>query len=230
MKYVCKYCEQGFEVTGWHKKPRTFCSPTCRNKARARPLEERFWEYVDKHSTPPCWIWLGRRDTASRIAYGLLHGPVPIDKQVVRTCSTKNCVNPDHAELLTAKEFGRRRQKSIEELFWPNVTKTETCWLWNNGRNPTEYGQVGYGGRGTANHRAHRVSWELHRGPIPRGMFVCHTCDNPPCVNPDHLFLGTPADNTADMVQKGRARGGRPKGTKLSPQSLESFRRKRGFS
>lgn len=69
------------------------------------------------------------------------------------------------------------------------------------------YGLISTGPRG-ANRReyAHRVSWELAYGPIPPGLFVCHHCDNPPCVRPDHLFVGTPRDNTLDRDRKGRHR------------------------
>ena len=78
------------------------------------------------------------------------------------------------------------------------------CWLWigaNSGKGG--YGQISINGRIK---RAHRVSWELHRGFIPEGMLVCHHCDTPPCVNPDHLFVGTYSDNTIDSVKKGRHR------------------------
>lgn len=84
--------------------------------------------------------------------------------------------------------------------FWGRVEKTDGCWLWRAGTN-RGYGIAWVGGRIK---KAHRVSWEEVNGPIPPGMFVCHRCDNPPCVRPSHLFLGTNADNMRDMSEKGR--------------------------
>lgn len=103
------------------------------------------------------------------------------------------------------------RTRSLAARFWAKVNKTPTCWLWTANRLPKGYGVINVGGRAGSQQLAHRVSWELHFGPIPDGLWVLHRCDNPPCVRPDHLFLGTVQDNVDDMVTKGRAnfRGGR---------------------
>ncbi len=93
-----------------------------------------------------------------------------------------------------------------EERFWKHVHKTDSCWLWTASVNDKGYGQL-FVGVGKSPLRAHRVSWELHRGLIPIGLLVLHHCDNPPCVRPDHLFLGTYKDSTQDMISKGRQRG-----------------------
>lgn len=102
--------------------------------------------------------------------------------------------------------YHKSRERPQAEKFWEKVQKSEGCWLWtgackNNSKWP--YGVLG-NGRGRNTLLAHRVSWELHYGPIPEGMLVLHHCDVAPCVRPDHLFLGTFKDNTQDMLKKGR--------------------------
>lgn len=96
-----------------------------------------------------------------------------------------------------------RRSRTLAERFWSHVAKSDGCWLWTAARGPRGYGIVGIVGSTTR--LAHRVSWALTHGPIPAGLHVLHRCDNPPCCNPDHLFLGTHAENMQDMAAKGRA-------------------------
>jgi hypothetical protein len=96
--------------------------------------------------------------------------------------------------------------------FWKYVKKGRGCWEWQGATHDYGYGvlNIRLGLRGdhySCVARAHRISWEIHNGSIPEGFCVLHKCDNPPCVNPDHLWLGTKKDNTSDMYKKGRNRG-----------------------
>lgn len=105
------------------------------------------------------------------------------------------------------------------ERFWTKVAITaddNKCWEWQRGKNVDGYGVFGTGGRKhKKRHLAHRFSWELAYGNIPTGLFVLHSCDNPSCVNPKHLFLGTNLDNIHDMMNKGRQSKGEAKSLAL---------------
>lgn len=94
-----------------------------------------------------------------------------------------------------------RPEWGLAERFAFYVQKGDGCWEWRGPKTSLGYGKLCFNYKYLG---AHRVSWELHRGPIGAGLFLCHKCDNPGCVNPDHLFLGTQMDNMRDKIAKGR--------------------------
>lgn len=100
--------------------------------------------------------------------------------------------------LMTPIHAGRR---ACPDNFWPKVVKGPECWGWAGAKTPDGYGKLK-----TSGHRiyAHRLSYEIHHGPIPYGQHVLHRCDNPSCTRPDHLFAGTHSDNMKDCLAKGR--------------------------
>lgn len=117
----------------------------------------------------------------------------------------------------------KRIRRSLAARFWEKVRKTPGCWLWTGAIfKAGGYGKIALGAANDGTDRAHRVSYRLHFGEIPSGSLVCHTCDIPSCVRPDHLFLGTSLENSRDMVRKGRQRSGN---TKLTIHEVREIRR-----
>jgi hypothetical protein len=94
--------------------------------------------------------------------------------------------------------------KSLRSNLWNKFKIINGCWIWIRERDKDGYGEISVHGIKRQKLKAHRVSWEVFKGPIPLGLNVLHKCDNPPCINPDHLFLGTQKDNIQDMITKGR--------------------------
>ena len=182
---------------------------------RFKSIDEKFWEKVDIRGDNKCWNWLAYKTDrgegqfvinkksypAKNVAYQLVHGWFDNDDDwfVYHVCGDKSCVNPLHLSAIPAKD-------KSEYSFWKRVDIKDTgeCWEWLGYINTDGYGSFHWIDT-KQNLNAHRFSWILHFGDIEPGYEVCHHCDNPSCVNPKHLFLGTHQDNINDMWEKGRA-------------------------
>lgn len=133
-----------------------------------------------------------------------------------KCCTTQiNKISREQAPNLSSDSC----QISIKDIqrFWSKVEKTESCWNWTQGLDRRGYGQIKISAR---NYGAHRLSWFIHNGSIPTNLSVCHRCDRPSCIRPDHLFLGTHAENMADMHKKNRHRVG----SKLTAEQVRQIK------
>ena len=201
---------------------------------------EKFWNNVDK--TNGCWLWKGtlanyipainigtpsKRYNPRKISLELAGKTIltcPIKPLI---CKNRSCVNPDHLV------------QGDEARFWAYVQKLSEenggCWVWTGTITQSGYGRHHIHRNGKEfGIRAHVYSWQLYIGrPIPKSMVVCHKCDKPYCVNPDHLYIGTNDDNSKDMVAKGRsARGEKNCKAKTTAEEVKEIRYlyKKGYS
>lgn len=200
-------------------------------------IAAKYWANVEKTST--CWNWIGftgktglpliragtvpncKEYSARRISLELAGLVLPPNGKVVQplVCRNKLCINPAH---LVCGDTAR---------FWAKVQKLSLsnggCWVWTGSLDKDMYGKFHLSGNVTKRDvRAHQYSWELAHGlTVSNGILICHKCDHPYCVNPDHLFLGSHADNHADRDAKGRqARGIKQHLAKLTEEKVRQIR------
>lgn len=205
MTFVCQHCGKEFAIKPHSRSSGKFCSLTCyHDHIAAVPVFAPCQQCGVTFSIKPGSRGKGR--FCSLVCYDA-HRAIP-DRLGERIC--QQCGQPFQTYRQSSGKFCgltcclayRKAHKEPPALrFWRQVQKTDTCWLWTGARSGAGYGQIGIN---DVRIFTHRFSWELHHGPIPAGLFVCHHCDNPPCVRPDHLFLGTPQDNMVDKIRKGR--------------------------
>lgn len=189
---------------------------------------QRFWSKVDKNAPNGCWVfpkksfWIDAKNEAPPARYAWISqiGHVDPKVQVARCCGNMRCVNPQHMKLMD-------QSGGDEARFWRKVDKrsSQECWPWTAHCDDWGYGTFKANSSSGVEHATRFLMRTLH-GPIPKGLQVCHRCDNPPCVNPNHLFFGTTQDNTKDMVDKGRqAKGVKLWTAKLTEEKVIAMRR-----
>lgn len=212
---ACAHCASRFYRSPSHIKNKNYCSKSCYDDFLESKLESM----------------VGRKYNSLTVT-GIV-ARTREDRFVTCECECGNnlIVRAIYLRNNHSKSCGYCTGSTSMERFITYTSKDESgCWLWTGTKNAGGYGMMSHQGRQSV---SSRVSWELHHGEIPKGMFVCHTCDVRHCVNPDHLWLGNNQDNMTDMSEKQRNhRGEAHFRAKLTSESVIEIRKlhKQGLS
>lgn len=193
-------------------------------------LEERLFFSIEKKEG--CWVWVGpitKKGLPQLKFNGLSIYPRAEIYKIIKKenppevtitiCDNKICVNPDHVT---------DRKNSLKSRFDKSykINEENGCWEWTGTMHSKNgYGSIGVGSSNSV--KAHKISYILHKGEIPKGRCVCHICDIPKCVNPDHLFIGTIKDNSDDKFRKGRfvsCKGEKNGGCKITESTAKKIK------
>lgn len=202
-----------------------FCSKECRDESRRTRISVACLQCTKEFEAFPSTLKRGNGKLCSqacRFLWMSRKAPATCDQ-----CGRKFMARARRRELgrdrlcSVACRAAERRVPDSERL-WSNLDRSggpDSCWEWQKFRDDKGYGRIGV--TDSPPERTHRLAWILTHGQIPDGLFVCHHCDNPPCCNPAHLFLGTGLDNTKDRVSKGRKALAGPR---LTPDEVRKIR------
>jgi hypothetical protein len=247
----CDHCNSSFTRTSSKQK---HCSDECRFWSKVNKTDN-CWDWTGNFSRNGSGSFNTSEGngTSHRYSWSLHFGTVEKELRVLHTCGNQKCVRPDHLVLgdnkkkdtsivrahYKGRNFKLKACIACGAEFVPKVStskycsnrctweryikKGDGCWGWRGSKDTRGYGMFKV--EENRNMKAHRYSYEFYRGPIPEGMFVCHSCDNRLCTNPDHLFLGSARDNSKDMVDKERsARGEKHSQRKLTEEQVRAIR------
>lgn len=216
----CERCDKVFKTKPSHYERRIYCSRDCHNKVRETfEIRDCVICSVSFKYYPAAKNTVGKFCSLQCKGKGLRHKR--ISKHCI-ICETEFIPDISYKKKMfcSVECYGKSMAGTTKPSFWETASKEEQlerlknsydkyvvrneegCWGWK-GCPSKEYGSLQYGGK-YKTVGAHQASWILNFGDIPKGMFICHHCDNPICSRPDHLFLGTPTDNVHDMHRKGR--------------------------